>query len=121
MSHDLKNKQEALTMNIERDMWDNLEEWAVDPHRNPLLLGWYSFCQVLAEMALPALERLVEDNHGYPVGSDRMTWEATLVRIRDAFRQIVAMERGSGEAAYDHEFVAEGLRLFSAHFADLWD
>lgn len=124
----------------ERDMWDNIGEWSTDPRRNPVLLGWYSFCQVMAEMALPALERLADPEHihGFPVSmypegvvhheatAEQMEaagakWAAILAHIRDAFRQIVASERGDKKPAFDPEFVGEGLRLFGEHFMHLWD
>lgn len=109
-------------------------DWS-DPANNVLVARWPELCDMVAKAILPALDRLIEDNHGYPLeftpeeAADEEEaaekWLKVLHTIREGFAAHVRMDGDEdlGPDGYDEARKArdEGLTLFAKHFADLWD
>jgi hypothetical protein len=91
--------------------WADCDAWSLDTY----LSGW-----------LPqALDRLLANKYGYPVGMTRSGWETRLKRMKRGFITAQAI----GDMQYDtvrdtnraHRQMKRDLAVFAEHFLSLWD
>lgn len=125
-----KSRRKAL----EHKMWGNLDTYAKDPKRNPLLLGWYSLNDVLAVMIIPALDKLIEDNVGVPSEITRRyatieeadhEWKRRLREIKAGFEAFKQIENIEYETEEEHQRLVgvyeHGMKMFARYYPNLWD
>lgn len=114
--------------------WDNIEQLANNPDTNPLLAGWYSLDSAIAHMIIPALTKLIDNAHGYPISPDSFAqtlntddpqhehWLDLLRRMRAGFEAHIKIESAGDDNINDLVDTREdGLVLFATWFQHLWD
>ena len=86
--------------------WDDSETWSLD--------------QPLAKLIAPRLRRFSELRGGHPHGMTDEEWDATIMKMVDAFEWYASEDRWGPKEFENIKKHQEGIELFAKHYAGLW-